>query len=44
MRLFTNFKYTLKPEYQDRYEIDLIEENSYDAFNSVCYSTLVGMV
>lgn len=40
----SNFKYTLKPGYYDSGELQKLEENSYYAFDSVCYQTMVGMI
>lgn len=44
LRLYTNFKYTLRQGYSSEGAIDSIEVSSYHAFNSECDSTMVGVV
>ncbi|TNV80537.1 hypothetical protein FGO68_gene13534 [Halteria grandinella] len=44
LRFYANFKYTIKTDKQDEDSIKQLEESSYDAFNSICYQTMVGFV
>lgn len=41
-RYYANFKYTLKTDYYDAASISGLSVSSYDKFNSICYSSMVG--
>jgi hypothetical protein len=40
-RYIVNFKYVIKSQYAD---LHLVDTGSYEAFDSVCYETMVGVV
>ena len=44
LRFFSNFKYTLKEDWATPDQLRRIEVNSYDAFESRCGETMVGLV
>ena len=43
-RFYSNFKHTLKPDYHDIESLSDLHEASYEAFNSECHKTMVGMI
>jgi hypothetical protein len=44
LRYIVNFKYTLKPEKAENGNLGAVDVSNYDAFKSVCSSTMVGFV
>ena len=44
LRFYSNFKYTLKEDWATPDQLRRIEVNSYEAFDSRCGETMVGLV